>query len=127
MKFLLILALLVIMYSVAKNFGRASSSFGEYRSKQRESQRNDKIMKQFGDKRVRLAELRVEFTELVGVSSIGNTTWTFVETCVNNSHTALKQFKFEQALHYMTYAVDHAERIVEHARRNPVPVDPSII
>lgn len=127
MKILLIFALLLIVYSLVTSIRRASGTFGQYRAKQRESAHIDKIMKEFGNKRVRLGELRVGFTELVGVSSIGNPSWNFVETCVNNSHAALKQFKFEQAFHYMSYAVDHAERIVEDARRNAVPVDPSII
>lgn len=118
MKFLILIALLLICWSVLSNWKRASGVLGQIKSRDRQLANNDEIMKKFGEKRVRLSQLRAEYAELSGVSSIGNPAWNFVDSSVTNAHESLGQFKFEQAFHFMTYAVDHAERIVEHERRS---------
>ncbi len=127
MKFLLLAALLLIGWSVVSNWRRASRAYGQFKSRQDQLSNNDEIMRKFGEKRVRLSELRVEYLEVTGVNSVGDPAWNFVDTSVKNSHDALGQFKFEQAFHFMTYAVDHAQRIVDHERRNSAPIDPSIV
>lgn len=120
MKIAIILSLVAIAYLTVWNWRRFTSGV---RAISRREQAIDDRMAQFGNHRERVVRARQEFTTLTGADPAKDPRWDFVNTSYKNAVDALTSIaqgpaKSDQAAHFMQYAADHAERVVEQLRRD---------